>query len=83
MNLLSIGYGVNAGWTSASVILLKSDETPLPTGKITMDEASWITSLLCVGGLAGNVLFGYVTNQFGRKIPLLLLAVPTVVSDNT
>ncbi|XP_055302945.1 facilitated trehalose transporter Tret1-like [Sitodiplosis mosellana] len=80
VNLLSIAYGVNAGWTSASVILLKSDETPLPSGKITMEEASWITSLLCVGGLIGNILFGYITNRFGRKIPLLFLAIPTVIS---
>lgn len=49
-------------------------------GKITMEEASWVTSLLSVGALICNIFFGYITNNFGRKIPLLIIAVPTIVS---
>lgn len=57
-----------------------SNDSPLPTGKIDMDEASWIASLICVGGIVGNVIFGYIANKFGRKIPLLLIPIPMIVS---
>lgn len=68
------------GWASPNVELLKSDESPLPSGKINMDEASWIASLICLGGLIGNFLFGFIAIRFGRKIPLLFLTIPIIVS---
>lgn len=48
---------------------------------------SIIISILCisfnlilgVGGLIGNIFFGFVTTRFGRKWPLLFLAIPTIV----
>lgn len=67
------------GWTSPSIFLLETDETPLPSGKITVEEASWIASLLSIGCLFGNV-FGYVTNKFGRKVTLIFISIPTIVS---
>lgn len=79
MNLLLIDFGISCGWSSPSIILLTSDESPLPTGKITMDEASWIASFLCIGGLIGNVFFAYITSYFGRKKPLIFIAIPTIV----
>lgn len=75
-----MGFGVFEGWTSPSIILLTSDETPLPSGKITMEEASWVAALQCVGCLFGNFLFGYFMNQFGRKVPLMMVAFPFIVS---
>ncbi|XP_055298714.1 facilitated trehalose transporter Tret1-like [Sitodiplosis mosellana] len=78
--MLPMGYGVTCGWASPSIVLLTSDETPLPSGKITMDEASWIASLICFGALIGNILFGIITSKFGRKIPLIILTIPTVIS---
>lgn len=64
-------------------ILLTSDATPLPSGKITMDEASWITSLMSVGASISIVVFGFMTNKFGRKIPLFLIGIPMIVSEIT
>lgn len=75
-----MGYGVTCGWTSPLIPVLTSDESPLPSGKITMEQASWIASLSCAGGLIGNIFFGVVTNSFGRKFPLIFLAIPTIVS---
>lgn len=79
VNLLTVGFGVLEGWTSPSIALLTSNETPLASGKITMDEASWVASLLHVGALLGNIFFGYVTNNFGRKLPLMCIAIPMIV----
>lgn len=73
------GYGITCGWASPNIELLTSEDTPLPSGKITIDQASWIASILCIGGLIGNILFGIVTTYFGRKWPLLILCVPTIV----
>lgn len=75
-----IGHGIAGGWPSPTVVLLTSDESPLPSGKITMSEASWIASLMSIGGLIGNAVFGFVTNAFGRKLPLILMTVPGIVS---
>lgn len=83
MNLLFIGYGGMAGWCSPNIMLLTSVDSPLPTGKITMMEASWVASLVCVGGLIGNCFFGVIlttTNAFGRKLPLIFITFPTIVS---
>lgn len=74
-----MGYGAVCGWPSASTLLLMSDESPLPTGKITMEAASWITAMICVGGFIGNFVFAWITERYGRKIPLLLAAVPQIV----
>lgn len=38
--------GIICGWASPTIYLLTSNESPLPTGKISMNEASWIASLL-------------------------------------
>lgn len=78
--MLSVCHGIAAGWASPNLLLLLSDKTPLPTGKISMDDASWIAALMCVGGFFGNIFFGFITNHFGRKGPLLVLTMPAIVN---
>lgn len=80
VTLLTFGYGMSTGWSSPSIHLLTSIESPLPTGPISIEEASWIASVNSIGGLIGNFFFGFITCQFGRKIPLILMAVPTIVN---
>lgn len=46
-----------------------------------MDEASWMNAQLALGALTGNIFFGYITNSFGRKVPLMIMAVPMIVSS--
>lgn len=77
--MLPLGHGVCCGFSSPSIALLMSDKTPLPSGKITIEEASWVASLICVGALFGNIFFGYITSKFGRKIPLIIVTIPTIV----
>lgn len=81
VGLLGLAYGASRAWTSPSIPILLSDDTPLPSGKITSAEAAWISALTCPGGLIGNFVGGYISNKFGRKLPLLLLAIPTIVSN--
>lgn len=77
MNLLILCYGISIGWSSPNLLILESDESPI--GKITKEEASWVASIQCFGGFISNIFFGFITTRFGRKIPLILMAVPTIV----
>lgn len=43
-------------------------------------QASWVAGINNIIAFFGNLIFGYITPRFGRKIPLLLIALPNVVS---
>lgn len=45
-----------------------------------MAEASWIASILAIGCLMGNLPYGFAMNRFGRKWPLICLAMPMIGS---
>lgn len=80
VNLATSTFGLFEGWINTNIILLQSDDTPLPTGKISMEAASWLASIQCIGALAGNICFGWIINRYGRRLPLIIIAVPLVVS---
>lgn len=71
-NLPVLGYGCGIGWVSLALPLLKSDETPLTTGKLSIVELSWIGSILSMGSLTGNLIFGVLVNFCGTKTCILL-----------
>lgn len=73
-------YGMAVGWPSASLPLLKSHESPLPEGPLTLLQASWIGSILCIGGATGQMFFGWLADRFGRKPGIMFSFVPMVVS---
>lgn len=79
-NLLMLCNGLVLGWPIC-LPLLMSDESPLPTGRITLDEASWMVSIPCFGTIFGSVFFAFLTRSFGRKKPLFVVAVPFIVSS--
>lgn len=48
-NVIVLAQGCSAGWMSPSLLDLLSDDSPLPNGKLTLEEASWIGSLFSLG----------------------------------
>lgn len=60
-----------------------SKETSLDSGPFTNNEASLFMSLICVGGLFGNLIYLWVLDKFGRKLPILFLALPIFVRQIT
>ena len=46
--------------------------------RVTAIDISWIGSLLCLGGFFGTILFGKISQHFGKKVSLLLLAMPNL-----
>lgn len=67
------------GWSSPSIHLLTSKDSPLPTGTLTEDEASWTASLKSLGIVLCGSIAGLVANKFGRKWPMFLLIIPSIV----
>lgn len=78
VNIVVMASGVGLSWTSPSLEILKSDNSPLPSGRITTEEASWVASLWSLGGLIGNFMYLFITNKFGRKMPIISLAFPKI-----
>lgn len=76
-----MGFGAVLGWPSASLLVLESENTPLPTGPLTVVEKSWVSSLMYLGGSLGCLFFGWAS-KYGRKIPLMGAAFPQLVSKN-
>lgn len=76
-----MAYGTVCGWPSANFPVLLSNETPLASGPMTMDQISWVGSFMSIGSLFGNVFFGWMSERFGRKNSLLFSAIPQIVSD--
>lgn len=81
VNLATSTFGLFEGWISTNIILLTSDDTPLAMGKISDIELSWVASIQCIGAMFGNIIFGYVINRYGRRLPLIIIAIPLVVSN--
>lgn len=79
VNLIAMTYGMSCGWSSAAFAVLNSTDTPLISGPLNEYQLSWVVSLLCVGGLIGNIFFGCINNRWGRKLPLLAIALPMTV----
>lgn len=79
-NLITLSHGCILGWLSPFLPLLKSPDSPLDGGAVTLDEASWIGAIICVGGVIGNFMFGMLVNYSGCKRAISCLAFPQVVS---
>lgn len=58
----AVGHAV--GWSSPSIPIMTSDDFFL---KLTPDQATWMTSLLLLGGFAGPFISGALLDIVGRK----------------
>lgn len=80
VNLCTMGYGISVGWMASAFNLFDSDDCPLPTGRVPMDEIAWAASILGIGGILGTIAVGWMAERVGRKNSLLAMAVPQIVS---
>lgn len=63
--------------------LFKSENSPLKSGAITAEEESWISSLSPFGAIGFVLVFGWISEKFGRKPAIFLIGIPQTVScDN-
>ncbi|XP_055685018.1 facilitated trehalose transporter Tret1-2 homolog isoform X1 [Lutzomyia longipalpis] len=81
-NFGGIVYGLMVGWPSATMPILSSTDSPLPSGPLTKKEVSWVISIMMLGGMLGTIIFGWMANHFGRKWPLIVGMLPQVVAQS-
>jgi SP family facilitated glucose transporter-like MFS transporter 8 len=72
-----MAVGTVLAWTSPVLPELQSANSTLP---ISPEEGSWIGSLVAVGAIAGAVPAGYFADRFGRKLVILALSAPFLLS---
>nr|CAD7197745.1 unnamed protein product [Timema douglasi] len=80
VNLSSFCYGSIMAWPSPTLPLLKTDATPLGSGPMSEEEASWVGSLICLGALITTPLYGILQDRWGRKVAGYLVATLYVIS---
>ena len=75
-SLMSMATGCVGGWSSAAVpLLLNGQATDLGgIGLISVEEASWVTSIINLGSLVGAIPAGHLSFTWGRRNFLLSLA---------
>ncbi|XP_055636851.1 facilitated trehalose transporter Tret1-2 homolog isoform X2 [Toxorhynchites rutilus septentrionalis] len=78
INIINLSHGAALGWVSPFLPLLQSDDSPLETGPISVEQGSWIGSILCLGGLAGAVIYGYLAATLGVKKSIICIIIPNM-----
>ncbi|KAJ4426299.1 hypothetical protein ANN_27113 [Periplaneta americana] len=73
----SMAVGTVLAWTSPVLPELQAANSTLP---VTLEEGSWIGSLLAVGAIAGSLPAGYLADRFGRKIVICATSAPFLIS---
>ncbi|KAK5645051.1 hypothetical protein RI129_006351 [Pyrocoelia pectoralis] len=84
VNLASLCCGMQISWTSPCLPKI-SEQSQLPNNPlgriITIEEASWIGSLLAVGGCLGTKVVEWLVDNIGRKKTLLFASIiPFIVA---
>ncbi|XP_050079159.1 facilitated trehalose transporter Tret1-like [Anopheles maculipalpis] len=77
-NLISLAHGFTLGWVSPSLEYLRSNDTHLVGGPMTVEETSWLGASLCIGGMIGVTLFGSLADRIGKRRALQCIAIPNV-----
>lgn len=65
--------GMMVAWSSPYIAYLTSSKSHIP---ITMNEASWIVSLLNLGRLIGAISGSVAVNYLGTKTTILVTSLP-------
>lgn len=85
VDLLATSGDITLSWTSPVYPKLYSNDTNInPVGRpITENEDAWVGSLLTLGAVIGPLLFSIIAENFGRKIGLLAVGLPHIISYST
>ncbi|KAJ8942451.1 hypothetical protein NQ318_002663 [Aromia moschata] len=82
INLLATAGDITLSWTSPIYPKLYANDSSInPLGRpITESEDSWLGSLVTIGATVGPFPYSFIGGRFGRRIGLLCVAVPHIVS---
>ncbi|KAM8716073.1 hypothetical protein ACLKA7_003025 [Drosophila subpalustris] len=75
VNIITFAHGVGIGWLSPTLTKIQGPDSPLDF-QVTIDEISWLGSMLGLGSLCGNLTIAFLLERMGRKFCIYLLAGP-------
>lgn len=67
VNLISLSHGCMVGWLTPVLPLLKSDDTPLTTGPLSLEDVSWMASIAPMGSVFSALILRWITVRIGSK----------------
>lgn len=79
-NLAILSYCIAVGWSSPNELRLRSENSPLISGPLTIHQWSWIVSIYSIGGALSLIVFGWISEQIGRKRSIHLIGIPLIAS---
>ncbi|XP_069689886.1 facilitated trehalose transporter Tret1-like [Periplaneta americana] len=79
-NLSSVAYGMAMSWPTPSLPLLKTGKPLLDGRIISVEEETWLGSLVFFGALVSSPISSYVSQKYGRKIAGYSIVIPFIVS---
>ena len=71
--MVLVQLGISSGWTSPYLARLTAPDSPLP---LTLEEASWVASLLNLGRFTGAFVGAVSVGYLGSKRTMLLTLLP-------
>ena len=69
--------GFVIGWNSPSIVILMSEDSPIP---VTESSVSTLVAIVAVGHMLAPLINTLIVDKFGRKNTLLLSGLPVIVS---
>jgi len=91
-NIGSLSSGLALGYSAVLLPQIRPDEpglhehdhvnhtsTQYRPFTVDMEQGSWIAGIFGIGAIFGALLSAYLGNQYGRKMSLILLAVPDLL----
>lgn len=67
-NLIVFSHGCFVSWPTPILPLLKSNDTPLTTGPLSLEEVSWVVSIGALGSMIAALIARAITNRIGCKL---------------
>ncbi|XP_063975811.1 uncharacterized protein LOC135161817 [Diachasmimorpha longicaudata] len=79
VNIMALSNGIVLGWSSPVLPQLQTPETPIGSTPMTTDHVSWLNGVLPLGALTILPFCSVLTERLGRKLAILLGAVPAII----
>ncbi|KAJ6646777.1 Facilitated trehalose transporter Tret1, partial [Pseudolycoriella hygida] len=80
VNIATFCHGIICGWNAPAIWLMQTEDSPLESGKISLNDASWISGGQYIGYVIGIFLFAAVSKRFSLRTAMSLLVLPNLVA---
>lgn len=78
---MTTSQGTANAWLAANFLPLQRPDTPLPSGPLSLKEATVVMSIGYIGAIAGNLIVPLFSRKFGCQRVILACGVPKIVRN--